>query len=117
MLTPSPDENDSFTEILRPALGYWLSDVRLIVPDPTTAVFKAKLNGAEGKPVWARAWLSTEAGTLAESASPQMNSGDEVTLEIKLQRSESPQYAYMPIESAPLNTEHVVVLKLNAKSD
>jgi hypothetical protein len=63
-------------------------------------------------PVWARAWLSTEAGTLAESASLQLKSGDEVTLQVVLGSSESPEYAYMRIESTPLNTEHVVALKL-----
>ncbi len=102
----------AFVDMLPPAHGYFLSDVRLEVPNPTTAIFKAMLNAPEGKPVWARAWLSTEAGTLAEGASQQMTAGDEVTLEVKLQTSESPQFAYMRIESAPLQTEHVVILKL-----
>ena len=55
----------------------------------------------------------TEAGTLEESASPQSRAGDDVTLEVMVQRSESPQSAYMRIESAPLKTAHVVTLKLN----
>jgi hypothetical protein len=59
-----------------------------------------------------RAWLSTEAGTLAEAASPQITAGDGISLEVTLQTSESPQFAYMRIESAPLQTEHVVMLKL-----
>jgi hypothetical protein len=95
-----------------PAHGYFLSDVRLEIPNPTTAIFKAKLNALAGEPVWVRAWLSTEAGTLAEAASPQMTAGDEVSLEVKLKTAESPQFAYMRIESAPLQTEHVVMLKL-----
>lgn len=78
-----------------------------------TAILKAKLNGPVGAPVWARAWLSTEAGTLAESVSDQLTAGDHVTLEVNLRNSESPQSAYMRIESAPLKTEHVVVLKLS----
>ena len=90
MLTPTSNSVDSFVDILRPSQGYSLSDVRLDIPNPTTAIFKAKLNGPQGTPVWARAWLSTEAGTLAETASN----------------------AYMRIESAPLKTEHVVVLRL-----
>ena len=79
-----------------------------------TAIFKARLNGPEEQPVWARAWLSTEAGTLAEAASPQLKAGGEVTLKVTLQTStsESPQHAYMRIESAPLKTEHVVAMKL-----
>jgi hypothetical protein len=84
----------------------------LDIPNPTTAIFKARLNGPEGKPVWARAWLSTEEGTLAESASPQLMAGDEVTLEVVLRSPVSPHYGYMRLESAPLNTEHVVGLKL-----
>jgi hypothetical protein len=41
-----------------------------------------------------------------------MMAGDHVTLEVTLRSAESPQNAYMRIESAPLKTEHVVVLKL-----
>ncbi|HWC61303.1 MAG TPA: hypothetical protein VHC44_16535 [Verrucomicrobiae bacterium] len=98
--------------MLHPSRGYSLSYVRLEIPNPTTAIFKARLNAPESTPVWARAWLSTEAGTLAESASPQMAAGDEVALEVMLRTAESPQFAYMRIESEPLKTEHVVVLKL-----
>jgi hypothetical protein len=102
----------SFGDMLHPAHDYSLSDVRLEIANPSSAIFKARLNGPAGKPVWARAWLSTEAGTLAESASSQMKAGDEVTLEVILKSPEAPRYAYMRIESAPLKTEHVVMLKL-----
>jgi len=112
MLTPASNTLDTFVNILPPSRGYSLSGVRLDIPNPTTAIFKATLNGPEGAPVWVRAWLSTEAGTLAEAASPQLRAGDHVTLEVVLQGRESPQSAYMRIESAPLKTEHVVVLKL-----
>lgn len=112
MLTPTSNSVDSFVDILRPAQGYSLSDVRLDIPNPTTAIFKAKLNGPAGLPVWARAWLSTDAGTLAEAASPRLMASDRVTLEVTLQSAESPQTAYIRIESAPLKTEHVVALKL-----
>jgi hypothetical protein len=104
---------DPFTDVLRPSGAYSLSCVQFEWRDATTAIFKATLNGPEGKPAWARAWLSTEAGTLAETASPQVKTGDEVTLEVRLHTSELPQYAYMRIESSPLNTEHVVGLKLS----
>ena len=107
-----PSSNESFVDLLRPAHGYFLSEVRFEVSNAMSAIFKAKLNAPAVKPVWARAWLSTEEGTLAEAASPQLTAGDEVALEVKLQTAESPQFAYMRIESAPLQTEHVVVLKL-----
>jgi hypothetical protein len=112
MLTPIAGGQTSFLDVLRPPSSYSLSDVRLEIPNPTTAIFKATLNGPQGKPVWARAWISTEAGTLAEAASPQMRAGDDATLEVTLQTAEAPQYAYMRIESEPLKTEHVVMLEL-----
>jgi len=112
MLTPTTNPLTAFADMLRPAHGYFLSDAQLEIPNPTTAIFKATLNGPKGAPVWARAWLSTEAGTLAEIASPQMTAGETITLEVKLRGHEAPQYAYLRIESAPLKTEHVLVLKL-----
>jgi hypothetical protein len=111
-VTPTSKILDSFVTLLPPSQGYSLSDVRLEIPNPMTAIFKAKLNGPDGAPAWVRAWLSTEAGTLAETASPQLMAGGDATLEVALRSSESPQNAYMRIESAPLKTEHVVVLKL-----
>lgn len=112
MLTPTSNSVDSFVDILQPSQGYSLSDVRLDIPNPTTAIFKAKLNGPKDTPVWVRAWLSNEIETLAETASPQLMAGDHVTLEVTLRSDETPQNAYMRIESAPLKTAHVVLLKL-----
>ena len=112
MLTPTPNILHSFVDMLPPSGGYSLTDVRLEIPNPTTAIFKARLSGPKGAPVWVRAWLSTEAGTLAETASPQMTVGDHVTLAVVLPGTESPQTAYMRIESAPMETRHVVTLKL-----
>jgi len=112
MLTPTSNSVNSFLDILRPSQDYSLSDVRLDIPNPTTAIFNARLNGPQGAPVWVRAWLSTEIGTLAETASPRLTAGDRVTLEVTLRSAESPQNAYMRIESAPLKTKHVVGLKL-----
>ncbi len=112
MLTPTASIETSFVDILPDHNDYSLRDARLDIPNPTTAVFNATLNGPPGSPVWARAWLSTEAGTLAETASPQLTAGDEVVLEVTFQGTEPPQNAYMRIESEPLKTEHVVILKL-----
>ena len=72
MLTPTSTALCSFVSILLPAQGYSLTEVRLDIPNPTTAIFNATLNGPDGSPVWVRAWLSTDAGTLAETASPQL---------------------------------------------
>ncbi len=97
---------------------YFLSGVRLDIPDATTAIVHAKLNGPANAPVWARAWLASEAdGTLAETASRQLTSGDEVTLTLSLGTERRiPTHAYVRIESAPLVTEHVVGLALPTPS-
>jgi hypothetical protein len=59
MLTSSSNSLDGFVDMLRSSRGYRLSDVRLNIPEPTTAIFKATANGPAGAPVWARAWLSS----------------------------------------------------------
>jgi hypothetical protein len=41
-----------------------------------------------------------------------LKAGDDIKLEVTLKGPESPQSAYMRIESAPLKTEHIVLLKL-----
>ena len=93
--------------------GYFLSDVCLDVLKPDTAVFEASLNGPAGVQVWARAWLSNEIdGTLAEVPSGCLTAGDVVTLTVILRDSRTPENAYIRIESAPLSTEQVVVIKL-----
>jgi hypothetical protein len=112
MLAAVSKEKNSFKDVMGPSHGYSLSHISLEITNPATAIFKARLNGPPEQPVWVRAWLSTEAGTLAEAASPQLKTGEEVTLKVTLQTPESPQSAYMRIESAPLKTEHVVGLKL-----
>ena len=112
MLTPTPKTLTEFVNILPSARGYSLGNVLLDIPNPATAVFHATLHGPAGAPVWVRAWLSTAAGTLAEAASAQLTAGGNVTLAVTLQSAESPEHAYLRIESAPLQTEHVVALKL-----
>jgi hypothetical protein len=83
LLKPKSNSENSFVDFLPPSHSYWLTNVRLDIPSRTVAIFKAKLNAPEGKPVWARAWLSTEEGTLAESASPRLMAGDEVNLRLR----------------------------------
>ena len=93
--------------------GYFLSDVRLEIPDSDTAVFTAKLNAPAGAPVWARAWLSNELeGTLAETASPRLTAGDVLSLTVILRDIRIPENACIRIESAPLETEQVVIIRL-----
>jgi len=113
MLTPNSQSGRSFVDILPSAHGYSLSDVWLNMTDSTTAIFTAKLNGPEGAPVWARVWLADDRGTLAETASSQLTAGNVVMLTVTLRSGQSPQTAYMRLESAPLHTEHVVALKLS----
>jgi hypothetical protein len=99
---------------LRPSPnGYFLSDVCLDIASRNTAVFKAKLNGPMNSKVWARAWLSNEIdGTLAEAASPSLTAGDVVTLTVVLSDSRIPENGFIRIESSPLATEQVVMIKL-----
>lgn len=106
------NSEESFEDILPASRGYSLSQVRLDMSDPPHAIFKATLNGPEGMPVWARAWLSTDKGTLAEAASDQLKAGDEVTLVVIVCGPVLPEFAYMRIESALLHTEHVVRRKI-----
>ena len=114
MLRPTEATLDSFVDSFQPSGEYVLRDVRLDIPDPETAVFKSKLHGPEGSPVWARAWVSNEAdGTLGEAASPQMMAGDYVTLTVKLTTDKTPDLACMRIESAPLATKHTVHIELS----
>jgi hypothetical protein len=93
--------------------GYFLSDVSLEIPSPDTAVFRARLHGPAGSKVWVRAWLSNEIDrTLAEIASESLDAGDLATLTVKLHDTRIPENACIRIESAPLATEHVVIIKL-----
>ena len=51
-------------------------------------------------------------GTGAEVASDALNSGESVTLAVRLQDSRIPENACIRIESALFATEHVVVIRL-----
>ena len=116
MLIPTEEPLESFVDSFQPSGEYLLRDVRLDIPDPETAVFKAKLHGPADSPVWARAWVSNqEDGTLAEAESPQLKAGDPVTLTLKLLNEKTPILACMRIESAPLDTKHTVHIELPTK--
>ncbi len=111
MLRPTTETLDSFVDSIDPSTEYRLRDVRLDIPDAETAVFRATLLGPPEAKVWARAWVSNEAsGGLGEAASPPMTAGDQVTLTVKLTKDGTPEMACMRIESAPLDTKHVVHL-------
>ena len=108
------------TATLRPPIdsghtlsGYFLSEVSLDIRSPDTAIFRARLHGPVGSKVWIRAWLSNEIdGTLAEVASGCLDAGGLATLTLRLEDARIPENAYIRIESAPLATEHVVIIKL-----
>jgi hypothetical protein len=51
-------------------------------------------------------------GTLAEVASECLDAGDLATLVVKLRDGRNPENACLRIESVPLATEQVVVIKL-----
>jgi hypothetical protein len=99
-----PDAN-GFKDVVPSGGAYFLGGAQLEWPDADIAIFRATLNGPTGAPVWARAWLSTEAGTLAEAASTQLTAGEAVTLIVRLNTTVRPQSAYMRVESAPLKME------------
>jgi hypothetical protein len=112
MLQPTTVTLTSFTDLMPPG-DHHLKNVRLDIPDTQTAVFKAMLAGPSDSRVWARAWLGSEAdGTLGETASPAMNAGDDVTLVVKLNGTGCPESAFIRIESAPLQTKHVMSIRL-----
>ncbi len=113
MLRPTASTLRSFVDLWAHPSGYRLRNVSLDIVDDCTAVFRATLHGPAGLQVWARAWLGNDTdGTLGESASSTMNSGDNVILNVRLTRTKTPDHAYMRIESAPLMTEHVVKIAL-----
>ena len=118
MLEPTAETLTEFNDSFQPPGDYLVQNVRLDIPDPQTAVFRARLHGPSGTAVWARAWVSNEpSGTLGEAVSPEMVAGSEVTLEGKLRIPEAAEMACMRIESAPLATKHTVHLWLKPNSE
>ncbi len=90
-----------------------MSEVRLDIPSSDTAVFRARLHGPAGAKVWVRAWVSNEIdGTLAEVASDSLDAGEQATLTLKFDDPRTPEIACIRIESAPLVTEYVVIIRL-----
>lgn len=90
---------------------YRLADVSIATIDGR-ARFSARLIGPIGRSVWARAWISSDEGTLGETASPMAFAEETVMLDVPLPSSIEGCSAYMRIESAPLQTEHVVAIRL-----
>ena len=110
-----PGTLTEFSVSAGPSEGYRLDDVSLEVEDERTAVFRATLTAPTGSDVWARAWVSSEVETLAETASPRMMAGQIVELRVALAENILPEDAVMAcmrIESAPLATRHVVRFNL-----
>jgi hypothetical protein len=113
MLRPTTATLRPTTGSAQKSSGYFLSDVSLDIPGQDTAIFQARLQGPAGSKVWARAWLSNEIdGTLAEVATDCLDAGTLVTLTLRLEDTRMPENAFIRIESAPLATEHVVMIRL-----
>jgi len=100
-----------FEEMLTPRGAYRLEDVSLLVATDKVR-FRAVLLGPAGAEVWARAWISDENGTLAETAAPSAVAGDQVTIDVATPQSVSGCHAFIRIESKPLETEHVLMRRL-----
>jgi hypothetical protein len=113
MLRPTTETLQPDADATHSSRDYFLSDVGLDIPRSDTAVLRARLHGPAGSKVWVRAWLSNEIdGTLAEVASDCLDAGELVILTVKLDDPRIPENACIRIESAPLATEHVVIIKL-----
>ncbi len=113
MLRPTIEPLRPAADSQQPPGDYFLSNVRLEIPNADTAVFHAILHGPAGAQVRARAWLSTEAdGTLAETASPALKTGESVSLTVTLRDARVPECGWIRIESSPLETRHVVGIKI-----
>lgn len=105
---------ESFSEALAAQGEYCISKVRLEV-SRELAVFHPTLTGPDGAQVWARAWLSDEDGTLSETATKALVSGAEPAIAVRIPENLSSSHDYLAvirIESAPLQTEHVLSKKL-----
>lgn len=105
---------ESFTEALAAQGEYRISEVRLEISEGL-AVFHPTLTGPGGAQVWARAWLSDEDGTLSETATEALVSGAQPAIAVRLPEHMQAHHDYLAvirIESAPLQTEHVLSKKL-----
>lgn len=70
-----------FEELMPPQGEFRLQDPSLSI-DGDVIRFEALLVGSRGADVWARAWISDDSGTLAETASPKAVAGDKVVIEV-----------------------------------
>lgn len=103
-----------FSDALKPSGEYCLSDVTLELKDGE-AIFYARLCGPTNAKVWMRAWISDEFKTLSETASDALAVGDAITLAVAIPDNlpaEGTGLAAIRIESAPLQTEHVLIKPL-----
>ena len=97
---------------------YALSDIKLSVGDNMINV-EATCKGPHGAMVWLRAWLSNEVGTLSETAIGPVEAGSKVLIGIPIPdkiEAQDRHTVYIRIESAPLQTEHVVSIPIDNES-
>jgi len=100
-----------------PTDNYKLTDVAVTVADGVLRI-GAQCGGPPGAQAWVRAWLSNEAGTLAETAINPVEAGSKVMVEVRIPKELDPNErytAYIRIESSPLETRQVVSTRLDYK--
>ena len=103
-----------FSDALKASSEYRLADVRLELTDDQ-AIFHARLCGPDRAKVWARAWISDDSKTLSETATDMLSAGDHISLAVAIPANlpiEGAGLAAIRIESAPLQTEHVLTKPL-----
>jgi len=93
-------------------------EVRSLVVAGDAGVLRltALCHGPDGAEVWARAWLSNQRGTLAESAQGPVLAGSVVSLEVPIPVDLDPEDKYLAafrVEASPLDTRDVKVVDLD----
>ena len=93
---------------------YTLSKVEVSMKDKVVHV-EANCSGPRGAMVWARAWLSNELGTLSETSIEPVIAGSPISIDVTIPNginAMNQHTVYVRVESAPLQTEHVVAVPI-----
>jgi len=88
----------------------------VITGDAGVLRLTALCHGPDGTEVWARAWLSNQRGTLAETTQGPVLAGSVVSLEVPIPVELDPENKYLAafrVEAMPLDTREVKVVDLD----